>query len=192
MNLKKYYPFIVPTISLLLVLFLAFRWYSLRTDRDLNDDINQVEIENLTQDEVELVQGVEDVSTVDLEQEGEELASGQVRYKIEDDRTLINVTAVLPEEGDDADYQVWFIASGKRAQQAFSLELTKAGYVGSASVPIDQLPLEVVVTDQVGAAEGEMGVQLLRGVIEADEIAEEELEQDVIDYEESTDDGENN
>lgn len=172
MKIKQYYPFIVPTISLLLVLFLAFRWYNLRTQRDFVNDVAQVEIENLTQDELLIVQGTQDVSTVDLESETEEPASGQIRYKIEDDRVLLTVNAEL-EEVEGVDYQVWLVSEEKQPQRGFSLEKTKAGYLGSASIRLEQLPIEVIVTDQSGVSEDEMGREILRGIVEAFEESEE-------------------
>ncbi|HQM15877.1 MAG TPA: hypothetical protein PLM16_01575, partial [Candidatus Woesebacteria bacterium] len=66
MKLKQYYPFVVPTISLALVLILAFRWYNLRTKRTAPTEITQVEIENLSQDDLKIIQGADDVSTVEL------------------------------------------------------------------------------------------------------------------------------
>ncbi|KUK79421.1 MAG: hypothetical protein XD95_0405 [Microgenomates bacterium 39_7] len=172
MKLKQYYPFIIPTISLLLVLFLAFRWYNTRTQRDMNADITQVEIEDLTQEELQIVQGTQDVSTVDLEPETQELAVGQVRYKSEGDKILLTVSADLPElEGSY--YQVWLSADGLQPQPAFRLERSKAGYLGSASISKDQLPLEVIVTDQTGVTELVMGKQLLRGMMEPEEIETE-------------------
>lgn len=173
MKLKQYYPFIVPTVSLLLVLFLAYRWYNLRTQRDSDADITQVEIESLTPEELQIVQGTDDVSTVELESEPEEPAVGQVRYRMEDDRILVTVSADLPEL-EESYYQVWFAADEKQPQLVFRLDLSKAGYLGSASVSKEELPLEVIVTDQSGVGENEVGRQLLRGEIQAEEESNQE------------------
>ncbi len=173
MKVKQYYPFIVPTISLILVLFLAFRWYNLRTQREGISDVTQVEIENLTQDELLVVQGANDVSTVDLESENGEPALGQIRYKIDGDRVLITVNADLPGK-EGSKYQVWLTEAEKLPQQAFSLEKTKAGYLGSASVDLDRLPLELIITDQADSGDNQMGTQLLKGVIE---VAQEETQE---------------
>ncbi len=176
MKLKQYYPFIIPTISLLLVLFLAFRWYNTRTQRDVAD-ITQVEIEDLTQEELQIVQGTQDVSTVELESEPQEPAVGQVRFKSEGDRVLLTVSADLPEL-ENSYYQVWLSAQDLQPQPAFRLERSKAGYLGSASISKDQLPLEVIVTDQTGVTDSVMGKQLLRGMIELDEVDEvDEIEE---------------
>lgn len=173
MKVKQYYPFIVPTISLLLVLFLAFRWYNLRTQREGISDVTQVEIENLTQDELLVVQGANDVSTVDLESESGEPALGQIRYKVDGDRVLITVNADLPGE-EGSKYQVWFTESEKLPQPAFALEKTKAGYLGSASIDLDRLPLELTITNQAGSIDNQMGKQLLKGMID---VTQEETQE---------------
>jgi len=165
MKVKQYYPFIVPTISLLLVLFLAFRWYNLRTQRNDIADVTQVEIENLSQDELMVVQGASDVSTVDLESEDGEPAVGQIRYKVDGERVLITVNADLPDS-EGAAYQVWLSEAEKLPQPVFTLEKTKAGYLGSASIDLDRLPLELIITNQAEKTDNQMGEQLLKGMIE--------------------------
>lgn len=173
MKVKQYYPFIVPTISLLLVLFLAFRWYNLRTQRNDIADVTQVEIENLSQDELMVVQGASDVSTVDLESEDGEPAVGQIRYKVDGERVLITVNADLPDS-EGAAYQVWLSEAEKLPQPVFTLEKTKAGYLGSASIDLDRLPLELIITNQAEKTDNQMGEQLLKGMIE---VAQEETQE---------------
>ncbi|MEA2056224.1 MAG: hypothetical protein U9O78_00700 [Patescibacteria group bacterium] len=167
MKLKKYYPFIFPTIALLLVLFLAFRWYNLRTQRSQEDQQNQVQIENLTEEEVEgIVKGTEDVETVDLE--GGATASGQIRYDIRGEKALFSVNASL-EELDQGLYQVWLRKSGsEKLDKAFVLQYGKGGYMGSASVSVDDLPLEVVVSKEIQTEDKVLEEELLRGMIEAE------------------------
>jgi hypothetical protein len=172
MNFKKYYPFIVPTIALLLVIFLAFRWYNLRTQRDEGGDQTQVEIENLTEEEVDIVQGTDDVSTVPLEREGEQMVSGRVRYTIQDDRVLLNVSAEL-EQQEGMTYQVWIRPEGQDdAQKAFVLAYGKGGYVGSAALSTDKLPLEIIISEEMNAEDDQVETPLLRGMIE--DIADNE------------------
>ena len=77
------------------------------TQRDADLDQTSVEIENLTADEIEIVRGTEDVSTVNLEAEDDEqLAIGHVRYKIQGDKVLLNVSAEL-QQLESGVYQVW-------------------------------------------------------------------------------------
>jgi len=169
MQLKKYYPFIVPTIALLLVLFLAFRWYNLRTQRDADLDRTSVEIENLTADEIEIVRGTEDVSTVNLEAEDDEqLAIGHVRYKIQGDKVLLNVSAEL-QQLESGVYQVWLkTETASQAQKAFILAYGKGGYMGSAALTIEELPLEIIVSREINTIDDEIEVKLLRGLLEAE------------------------
>ena len=172
MNLKKYTPFIIPTISLLLVLFLAFRWYNLRTQRDNDLRFGEVEIEDLTEEETEVVIGAPDTSTVELEAEDEQLAAGQVRYRIDDERVLFNVIAELPLD-DSAIYQAWISTRDQEIfQRAFVLQLSKGGYMGSASISKEQLPLEIIVSRETESQPEEIGEELLRGEIQ-EEVEEE-------------------
>ncbi len=166
MNLKKYYPFIVPTIALLLVIFLAFRWYNLRTQRDDSSGQTQVEIENLTEEEVDIVQGADDVSTVPLESEGEQIVSGRVRYTIQDERVLLNVSAEL-EQQEANTYQVWIRPEGQDdAQKALILDYGKGGYIGSAALSTEKLPLEIIISEEMNAEDEQVEIPLLRGVVE--------------------------
>ncbi len=167
MKLKQYYPFVVPTISLALVLILAFRWYNLRTKRTAPTEITQVEIENLSQDDLKIIQGADDVSTVELEAESDQPILGQIRYKIDEDRVLVTLSADLPKL-QDSYYQVWFVSGDKKPQPAFRLQLSKSGFIGSASVLKEQLPLEVLVTDQTGTAPEFAGKMILKGTIQAE------------------------
>ena len=166
MNLKKYYPFIIPVVSLLLVIFLAFRWYNLRTQRDKDLKFNEVKIENLTPQD-QIVIGSPDTSTVSLKPENEELATGQVRYRIVDERVLFSVSADLAQI-DKGAYQVWISTKDQVIfQKAFVLEYGKGGYVGSASVSKEQLPLEIIVSQELTVDDQIIEQELLRGVIDA-------------------------
>ncbi|MGD9129874.1 MAG: hypothetical protein PVJ09_05300 [Candidatus Woesebacteria bacterium] len=164
--MKKLYPYIFPALALLLVLFLAFRWYKLQTNRNsaISPFGEGVEIENLSETEIESVlKGADDYQSVDLV--GQKDLAGQVRYEIKDGRVYFTVVASLPA-AEDAIYQVWLkdLASDKK-QKAFTLEYGKAGYFGSAAVPEDALPFEVVVTKEKNAADDEMEEVLLRATL---------------------------
>jgi hypothetical protein len=167
MKLKKYYPFIFPTIALLLVLFLAFRWYNLRTKRQQGQEEQQVEIENLTEEEMEqIVQGTDDVETVELE--GGATASGQIRYDVKDERVLFSVNASL-EKLEQGQYQVWLQrADAEQLSKAFVLDYGKGGYMGSASVSLEDLPLEVVVSREMQTEDDTLEEEVLRGEIQAE------------------------
>ncbi|MBD3279402.1 MAG: hypothetical protein GF390_01680 [Candidatus Pacebacteria bacterium] len=149
--MKKFYPFIFPSIALLIVLFLAWRWYNLRTQRD--SEISRlgegVEIENLTETELDRVmKGAGDFKSVDLTAQ-EATNAGFVRYELKDGKVTFSVTADLPilETGV---YQVWVKAAAQQQpSKAFVLEYGKGGYVGSASVDASNLPLEITVSKEL-------------------------------------------
>ncbi|HQM16068.1 MAG TPA: hypothetical protein PLM16_02580, partial [Candidatus Woesebacteria bacterium] len=92
---------------------------------------------------------------------------GQIRYKIDEDRVLVTLSADLPKL-QDSYYQVWFVSGDKKPQPAFRLQLSKSGFIGSASVLKEQLPLEVLVTDQTGTAPEFAGKMILKGTIQAE------------------------
>lgn len=167
MNIKKYYPFIFPTIALLIVLFLAFRWYNLRTKRDQDTAQEQIQIENLTDQEMsEVVNGAPDIATVNLQ--GESTASGQVRYRVREDKVLFSVNASL-EELTAGDYQVWIQVGDEKPQSAFVLEYGKGGYMGSASVSSELLPFDIIVSQEENTADQMLETEIMRGTVTAEQ-----------------------
>lgn len=168
MKFKKYYPFIFPAIALILVLFLAFRWYNLRTKRNQQQSQDRPQIENLTEEEMEqIVQGDETVQTIDMQ--GEATVSGQVRYTVSNDRVLFSVNAALDQDPAGT-YQVWIRGQEQaEADKAFVLEYGKGGFMGSAAIPADQLPLEVMISLEENAEDDIMEQQLLMAEIPGQE-----------------------
>ncbi len=166
MKFKKYYPFIFPAIALILVLFLAFRWYNLRTQRNQQEEQESPLIENLTEEEMEqIVQGDESVQTIELEGEG----TGQVRYTITDDRVLFSVSANLDRDAAGT-YQVWIQQpEAAQADKAFILDYGKGGFMGSASVPADQLPFDLVISLEENVADDTLEQEILRAAVTAQE-----------------------
>lgn len=168
MKFKKYYPFIFPTIALLLVLFLAFRWYNLRTKREQEQEQaqEQVQIENLTEQEMEeIVKGTEDMNTVDMA--GEATASGQIRYDVNNDQVVFSVTANLAQVKQGG-YQAWIKRSdAQQLDKAFQLKYGKAGYSGSASVSSQYLPFEVVISRELNLQDDALEQEVLRGTVSA-------------------------
>ncbi len=156
---KKYYPFVFPTIALLLVLFLAFRWYNLRTKRNAEQK-PEVQIENLTVEEQEQIVTGDDESVTSVDMTGEATASGQVRYTKTDDKVLFSVNAALPK--DSKKYQVWLQRENEEPTKAFALTYGKGGYMGSASVPVEYLPFEVIVTEETNTADDQPEMELMR------------------------------
>jgi hypothetical protein len=166
--MKKYTPFVFPAIALLIVLFLGYRWYSTQAKPigQISDFGEGVKIEDLSADEAtKLNGGAKDLPTVELK--GTDEAAGRVRYEIKDGRVSFTVTAdvAVLEEGQGF-YQVWLKqVGGESKKKAFVLVDSKAGYIGSAAVPADSLPFEVVVSKETTDDE-QMEVSILSGTIQ--------------------------
>ncbi|MBD3250382.1 MAG: hypothetical protein GF381_02330 [Candidatus Pacebacteria bacterium] len=176
MKYKKYYPFIFPAVALIIVGFLAFRWYKLRTQRERDLSLQQVEIENLTPEESDIVKQDTGAEVVDLENGEEIRGMGEVRYTIKNNKVLLSVNATLPEI--DGQYQVWFKPEGSEVtRKAFVLDMGKGGLMGSAAVSTDLLPFEVVVTEELSPADEMMETEVLRGMVKAKVEVEAETEE---------------
>jgi hypothetical protein len=168
--MKRIYPYIFPAVALLFVLFLLFRWYNLRTQREgMTSLLNEgVTIEDLADDDaMGLITGVGDYNSVDLV--GEDTTHlGEVRYEVRDDELLFSVTTTLPAP-TAGQYQVWLRQTEGNAQRkAFMLIDGKAGYMGSGTIDASTLPLEVLVSREI-TDDGLLEEVLLRGTIAAPE-----------------------
>lgn len=163
--LEKLTPYIFPTIALLIVVFLTFRWYNMRTDRngEVSPFAEGVEIENLTESELSSVlKGTKDLKTVKMIANSD--VTGEIRYEIKNGRVLFTVNAQLPEE-DGVAYQVWLKSLDKDDyRRAFVLDYGKAGFYGSAALSEEVLPFEVVVSKELNNDE-QLEEVLLTGVI---------------------------
>jgi len=156
MNLKKYAPYIFPLLVFLLVFFLIFRWFQLRSER-ANNELNfseGIQIENLSEDEqISILRGAGDFDTVELAPEEAEESdetmtipeiSGLIRYEIVDGKVRFSVIVTADQE---AAYYVWLHdADTNELSPAFALEAGKGGWVGTAAINTDLLPVEVVVS----------------------------------------------
>jgi hypothetical protein len=145
--MKKVLPFIFPLVALIIVVFLAYRWYNLNTTTR-NGQINEVgegvEIQDLSPDEASnILRGVGDFKQVELK--GADEAVGSVRYEVKDGKVRFSVTADVPGLNNGR-YQVWIKSGDQPAQKAFVLEASKGGYMGSAAVSATTLPFDVIVT----------------------------------------------
>jgi hypothetical protein len=168
-KLKQFLPFIFPSAAIVLVFILAFRWYRLRNDQigKISEFAQGIEIEDLTEAErSSTLSGVKDVKTVELQGDAEEVM-GEIRYELSDDKVKFSVTAALPQE-DASQYQVWLKeVDGQAVRKAFTLEMLKGGYSGSAAISTETLPFEVVVSKEV-VNDNLMEQILLRGVLETE------------------------
>src|SRR3990172_5391639 len=146
--MQKVYPYIFPAVALLFVLFLLFRWYNLRTQREgmtslLNEEVTIDELTN--EEEQNLMLGAGDYQAAELTGEDPTML-GEVRYEVTGGELLFSVNATLPLISNDR-YQVWLRQTEGAAQRkAFALSYTKAGYIGSGAVDSGTLPLEVVIS----------------------------------------------
>lgn len=175
--MKRFLPFIFPAAALLVILFLIYRWYSHNTAGigQISEFAEGIEIEELSDDEQSsVIKGLGDISTVTLEavsqtegdQEAMSSMSGQVRYEITDGKVRFSVTAMLPEL-ETGFYQVWLKAVDSDAvRRAFRLELSKAGYIGSAAISEDTLPFEVIVSREISDVNAPSNT-VLKGLLQA-------------------------
>ncbi len=173
--MKKYTPYIFPLVVLSVVFLLVFRWYSMRTQRlEQNLFAEGVEIENLSEEElVKSISGVGDYDSVELNSASED-SQGVVRYEIKDEKVRFSVMANLPESNNE--YRVWLKeVDGESMREVFSLASGKGGYIGSAALPSELLPFEIIVS-QEATAEDAKNMNILNGVIEAEGSLEMEIE----------------
>jgi hypothetical protein len=168
--MKKLLPFLFPAVALLIVVFLAFRWYNSRTarpDGKISQFAENQTIESLSQAEMnKFRRPVKDLSTVELT--GADNVTGNVRYEVVDGKISFTVNANLPELKEGV-YQVWLKeVNGDAKRKAFTLELEKGGYTGSAAISSETLPFEVVISKEMNAKDDLMELILLKGVIQKD------------------------
>lgn len=159
--MRQIAPFIFPALALLIVVTLLFRWYSLRTTREgrvaPGDSSTQVEELELQKQatagaKLNLQPGAPDMQTVDLQPQASgsaELAqaTGMIRYRIENSEVSFGVFVDLPELKSGI-YQVWVQGAGQ-PQKVFALEMGKAGYTGSMTINQGQLPIDVIISQEM-------------------------------------------
>ena len=161
-KLKNFAPYALPLLAILFVLFMFVRWYKAKTNTSPESMLNsQLEVSDLSLEEEEsIIKGTTDYETVVFETDSE--ASGEIRYQIVDDKLHFTVTANLPDSVEA--YAVWLKeVDGSSKKRVFNLDYSKAGYIGSAAVPAEILPVEVVVAE---ASDLMLEDALLHGVIE--------------------------
>ena len=159
---KKFVPYIFPLLAFAFVVFMFVRWYSSRVAEQGESLLsNDLEISSLTQEEEEsIIRGTADFSTVEMMAVGE--ASGEIRYQLAEDKLNFTVTANLPDSNEA--FAVWLKEiDGDARKKVFTLTYSKAGFIGSASVPTEVLPVEVVVSTESDLL---LEDAILRGIIE--------------------------
>ncbi len=168
--MKRFTPYIFPLIVVGIVFFLVYRWYALKTERSAaNSQYGEdIAIEKLsTQDAQKMLVGGADVTTSPLKLSEtvspEQMGRGSIRYEIQDNKVIFSVTADLPEK--ETPYVVWMRSpNGDDLTQAFVLSAGKGGFVGSAAISADKLPLEVIVS--TAQTKGEvLQSEILKGML---------------------------
>lgn len=166
--MKRFTPYIFPLIVLAIVFFLVYRWYSMRSKpTDISNTGEGIEIENLSDtDAKSIMRGAGDFKTAPMEKGDQSAAEsmGSIRYEVKDGKVRFSVSADLPQS--ETQYTVWVRKAGTtNLTNAFTLEMGKGGYIGTAAVSADLLPLEVVVT-KTSNKDDAMNQVVLKGVID--------------------------
>ncbi|MEX0895814.1 MAG: hypothetical protein WDZ94_02650 [Patescibacteria group bacterium] len=178
--MQKISPYIFPLIITAIVFFLVYRWFESRGEVETLEYGEGIEIENLSESEAaDILGGVGDLASTPLEapedpEPGQTPGTGSIRYEISEDRVRFSVSAGLSAE--DEPYRVWIrTVDQANLTEAFVLTEGKAGYMGTAAVSADLLPLEVIVSAATSEADVFDQV-ILKGIIEAAQLTEEDAE----------------
>jgi hypothetical protein len=158
--MKKIYPYILPTIALVIIIFLTIRWYTQRTEQSgqITPFGESIEIESITEEEAnEILKGADDLQSVSMQTEKEsDSDSGEIRYEVKDDKVYFSVSAQL-EQIISGEYQVWLKdPNSEEVKKAFVLNYGKVGYFGSASLSKKSLPLEVIVSKELNNSDNQI------------------------------------
>jgi hypothetical protein len=144
-KLQNLLPYLFPSIAIIFVVIMFARWYKGKTaEAPVSLLDSQLQVESLPKEmQNSIIKGATDYEM--LEMQGASEAVGELRYQIKDDKLTFAVTANLPESKED--YAVWLAdINGDAKKRVFNLVYSKAGYVGSAVVPSNVLPVKVVVS----------------------------------------------
>lgn len=167
--MKKFLPFLFPFIALLIVIFLAIRWYHSKTQRiegKIPEFAQDIKIDDLTQSRLDqLSHPAKDEKSIELKG-SESSNSGQIRYELKDGKVYFTVYATLPElKPRDGIYQAFLKqVDGDARRRAFTLQFSKGGYMGSAAISATTLPFEVLVTKSQNERDMS-GPTLLNGIL---------------------------
>lgn len=144
-KLQSLLPYLFPLIAIILVVVMFARWYKGKTaEAPVSLLDSQLEVESLpAQMQDSIIKGATDYKMLNMI--GVDQAVGELRYQIKDDKLSFTVTANLPSSKEE--YAVWLSdMDGTAKKRVFNLKYSKAGYVGSAMVSDDILPVKVLVS----------------------------------------------
>ena len=142
-KLQNLLPYLFPLVAIIFVVIMFARWYKGKTaESPVSLLDSQLQVESLPSEvQNSIIKGAADYEMVDMK--GAE-AAGEVRYQVKEDKLSFTVTANLPESKED--YAVWLTdVDGQAKKRVFNLVYSKAGYIGSAAVSAEVLPVKVVV-----------------------------------------------
>jgi len=149
--MKKYAPYFLVVIIGLTLVILFYRWQAANQPKPQISP-EGISIEDLTPEEqTDLVQGgVDDYQEVQLKPTGllgKIAALGTLRYLVENGKFKFSAITQLPEPEVGKSYSLWIHPlNSKRWHKVTGLELKKGGFIGSAALPADILPVEVVIS----------------------------------------------
>jgi hypothetical protein len=144
-KLQNLLPYFFPLVAIILVVIMFARWYKGKTaEAPVSLLDQQLEVQALPSEmQDNIIKGATDYQVLNMI--GTNQAVGEVRYQIKDDKLNFTITANLAESKEE--YAVWLAdVNGDAKRRVFNLVYSKAGYIGSASVSDDILPVKVVVT----------------------------------------------
>jgi len=144
-KLQNLLPYLFPLIAIILVVVMFARWYKGKTaETPVSLLDSQLEVESLpAQVQDSIIKGATDYKMLNMI--GVDQAVGELRYQIKDDKLSFTVTANLPNSKEE--YAVWLTdSSGEAKKRVFNLKYSKAGYIGSAMVSDDVLPVKVSIS----------------------------------------------
>lgn len=176
--MKKLTPYIFPLVVILIVFFLVYRWFVIRTEKGIDpSSMNEgIQIEDLSSEKASsLLRGSNDLESTpltpdDATAQEDVVGTGTIRYEVVEGKVNFSVIADLPE--NETGYQVWIRTQDKdNLTLATQLEAAKGGYMSTISVAEDQLPLEVMVTTAKDKSRV-LDTVILRGMIKAEQAEE--------------------
>ncbi|MDO5561383.1 MAG: hypothetical protein Q4G02_01245 [bacterium] len=145
--MKKFLPFILPALAVILVVVFAYRFYQQRTAERLpTPEVTAgAEIEELSVAELEALEkmgrGVGNYETAKMT--GDQ-GNGEIRFEKKNDKVYFTVTANLPESKED--YKLWLKqADAEKFVASKALTLGKAGLIAATAADANTLPLTVEV-----------------------------------------------
>ena len=151
----KYLPFLLPVLAIIVMIFLAWRWYAMQTKTEVMvpPTSPKIEIESLNSDDQALLtqlskgQGDYQTTKMTIVNANETIGIATLRYEIQEDITLVSIFADLESLGEEEKYQVWLSPAGTDEWQPSDLlVLQKAGYIASLAVKTEVLPMKIKIT----------------------------------------------